>query len=367
MQQFIKTRLALAMSAGMILFFAGTICLRAQETSPDGDRISSSPTVQRTDDQNPSAATAQKTDDSQNTSTFAGESAVGKDYVIGPEDVLQIHVFEVNDLNETVRVANDGTIAMPLLGPVTAAGLTPDELRNNLERELGKNLLQHPQVSVFVAEYHAQPVSVIGAVEKPGLYQITGPRTLVEMLSMAGGLSKRTSGPAGSTLYVTRSSGFSNVPRVPGIHQIAPNKVEINIKSLLYSHNDGLNIPIKPRDIISVARADVIYVTGRGVMKAGGFLLEDRDQVTVLQALAMAEGLSPDAAKNQARILHTKEDGSKVETRLDLDKILKDKAPDPVLAANDILFVPNNAEKAALKRGSDIVLSTLSGILIFRP
>jgi protein involved in polysaccharide export with SLBB domain len=171
-------------------------------------------------------------------------------YIIGPEDVLDIDVFNVPELAKSVRVANDGTISLALIGQVEAAGLTSDQLREKVEKKYSQTYLQDPHVSVFVKEFHAQPVSVIGAVEQPGLYQLTGPRTLIEMLSMAGGLAKRTSAPAGRTLYVTRKSGFGDLPMAEGMQLVAPDKLEINIKRLLYSNDNALNIQIQPLDTI---------------------------------------------------------------------------------------------------------------------
>lgn len=298
---------------------------------------------------------------------LSADSGVGPDYEIGPEDVLKIEVFQVNDLDETVRVSNDGTIAVPLLGRIVASGRTPDQLRKVLEQAYGLNYLQNPQVSVFVTEFHAQPISVIGAVQKPGLYQITGPRTLVEALSLAGGLASGKGAAPGKTVYVTRQAGFPNLHVVPGMQLVAPNKIAINIKDLLYTRDTGLDVPIRPHDIIAVAKASVIYVAGSGVRKPGGFVLEDRDEVSVIQAMAMAEGLAPDAAKHHARIIHTEADGSRVDIPIDIEKILKQKAPDPNLAANDILYVPLSGGKAALRKSTQAIVQTVSGFIIFHP
>jgi polysaccharide export outer membrane protein len=294
-----------------------------------------------------------------------GVDKLGPNYIIGPEDVLDVDVFNVPELRKTVRVSNDGTIGLSLLGHVKAAGLTAEQLRAELEKKYGETYLQNPQVSVYITEYHAQPVSVIGAVERPGLYQLTGPRTLIEILSMAGGLAKRSSAPAGKTLYVTRKGGFGDLSVAEGMQLVAPEKLEINISRLLYSHDDSLNIKIHPRDTISVTKADVIYVVG-DVRKPGGFVLEDRENLTVLQALAMAEGVLSTAAKSQSRIIRKTAEGGRTEIPVDLKKVLAGKSPDEVMAANDILFVPNSAAKSALKRGAEAAIGTVSGILIYR-
>lgn len=289
----------------------------------------------------------------------------GLNYAIGPEDILEIEVFNVPELHKTVRVSNDGLIGVPLLGYVTAAGFTTDQLQKDLEEKYGATLLQDPQVSVYIREYHAQPVSVIGAVERPGLYHLTAPRSLIEVLSMAGGLAKRTSAPAGSSLFVTRKGGFGDLAPVEGMQQLSPEKIEINISRLLYSEAAALNIEIQPRDTISIAKADVVYVVG-DVKKPGGFVLEAQENLTVLQALALAEGTLSTAAKSQSRIIRKAADGSQTEVPVDLKKVLAGKSPDVVLAANDILFVPNSAAKSAIKRGAEATIATISGVVMYR-
>jgi len=295
----------------------------------------------------------------------AVEPRLSAEYVIGPEDVVDIDVFSVPELAKTVRVANDGMISLPLIGRVRAAGLTVGEFRRQLEAEWGRTYLQDPQVTVYVREFHARPVSVIGAVERPGLYQLTGRRSLIEMLSMAGGLAKRNSDPPGRTVIVTREGGFADVQLLEGMRLLAPDKLEINIRRLLYSHQDELNILVRPLDIISVSKADIVYVVGE-VKKPGGFVLQDQERVTVLQALALAEGANGTARKSAAMIIRRQPDGSRTEIPMDLGKVLKGKAPDVEMAANDILFVPTSTGKAAALRGAEAALGTISGILVYR-
>ena len=286
-------------------------------------------------------------------------------YILGPEDVIKIDVLNVPELSKTtVRIANDGTISLPLIGRVKAAGLTAEQLRKELADKWGENYLQDPQVTVFVNEFKAKPVSVIGAVEKPALYPLTGQRTLIEMLSMAGGFGKRNTSAAGRTVLVTRKSGFKDLQPVDGMHVRGPDQIEIDLNRLLYTRDEALNIEIKPLDIISVSKADVVYVAG-AVKRSGGFVLEDRPTMTVLQAITMAEGTTASAAKGAARILRTNPDGSRTEVRINLGKIQKGKAEDVTLAANDILFVPESKGKFLSQQASQTGVAALTGWLIW--
>lgn len=295
----------------------------------------------------------------------AGITGASPDYVIGPEDVVEIEVFDVPELKKKVRVSNDGMIGLALIGRVKAAGLTVDQLREQLEARYRESYLQDPQISVFIADYKGQSVSVIGAVEKPGIYQLTARRTLIEILSMAGGLAKRSSAPAGRTLIVTRKGGFGDLPVVEGMRFLSDERLEIEIRGLLYSQESGLNIEVRPSDTISVARADLVYVVG-DVKRPTGILMEDRDDLTVLQAIAVAEGLNRTASRKKARILRRNEDGSKTEIPVNLGDVLSGKAPDLTLAANDVLFVPDSRGKVMVQRGLETAAATISGVIIWR-
>jgi polysaccharide export outer membrane protein len=330
--------------------------------------------AQHTQDQPASQAPQAVQTPTTNAETTAGKAPGNSDqpsatfvdpnYVLGPEDVIAIDVFNVPELSKAVRVANDGQISLPLIGRVQAAGLTAEQLRQELAEKWGENYLQDPQVTVFVNEFKAKPVSVIGAVEKPGLYPLTGQRTLIEMLSMAGGFGKRGTSPAGRTVLITRTSGFKDLQPVEGMHVRGPDQIEVDLNRLLYTRDEGLNIEIKPLDIISVSKADVVYVEG-AVKRPGGFVLEDRPAMSVLQAIAMAEGLTGTAAKGSARILRTNQDGSKTEVPINLVKILRGKARDTTLVANDVLFVPDSKKKIAGLRATDATISTITGWLIW--
>ena len=310
------------------------------------------------------------------------------EYRIGPEDLLEISVFEAPELNRSVRVSASGEISLPLLGAVRAAGLTPRELEYVLQELMRRSYLKDPHVGVFVREMQSHPVSVFGAVKKPGVFQIRGAKTVLEILSMAEGLED----DAGDTVLVMRGASFRVVPEQTGDlrgasadtsaaanqtgapvvessspkEEPTPGTIEINLKNLLESGDARDNVSVYPGDIVKVPRAGIVYVVGE-VKKPGGFVLKSNENISVLQAIALAEGLERTAAKGHARIIRTDESTSqRKEIALDLGKILAGKAPDPILQAKDIVFVPNSAARSALTRGLEVTLQTVSGVLIFR-
>lgn len=302
-----------------------------------------------------------------------------EDYRIGAEDLLEISVFEAPELNRTVRVAASGEISMPLLNTVQAAGLTPRELEFVLQELLRRTYMKDPHVAVFVREMQSHPVSVFGAVKKPGVFQIRGAKTLVEVLSMAEGLAD----DAGDTVIVMRRAGLPEAadprpakPVATGIPQNHSTKdvtdaatgktVEIDVKNLLQSGDPHSNVLIHPGDVVKVTRAGVVYVVGE-VRKPGGFVLKTNENVSVLQALALAEGLTRTSAKSRAQIIRTNEaTGARSEIPINLSKILSGKAADPLLRPKDIVFVPNSTGRTAFYRGAEAAIGIGSGLIIYR-
>lgn len=310
----------------------------------------------------PDAATPAQTEESTN---LLLSNRIGPNYVIGPEDVLLIDVFNVPELSKlSVEVGNDGNISVPLLGNVKAAGLTQHQLRDELADEWGKKYLQDPQVMLTIQEFKSRPVSVVGAVAKPGEYYLTGRRTLVEVLAMAGGPAS-LGAAAGKNVMVERPEGFQDLPQVDGLTQTAPDKVSIEMKKLLYSQDTDLNIEIKPFDVITVSRAGIIYVVG-AVNRPGGFVLDNKDSVSVLEAMAMAQGVGPNAKARDARILKQTANGIQTSKPIDLKKVLEGKAPDVMLEANDILVIPNSASKALGRQSLATTMGILTGLVIYR-
>jgi polysaccharide export outer membrane protein len=313
------------------------------------------------------------------------------EYTIGPEDVLDINVFEAQEMNREVRVSASGEISLPLLGAVRAAGLTPRELETSLEELLHQKYMKDPHIGVFVREMQSHPVSVMGAVRKPGVFQIRGNKTLLEILSLAEGLAD----DAGEEVIILRGAGQNNTPgslseKANDVTESSPamrlqesdsaaamgggteksnsfseNVVRVNLKDLLDSADPSHNPAVYPGDIVKVSRAGIVYVVG-AVKRPGGFAMKTNERISVLQAIALSEGLTHTAAKNGARIIHTNEqNGARTGTPIDLGKILTGKSPDPMLGPRDIVFVPDSAAKSTFSRGVDVAAQTAAGLLIF--
>lgn len=319
-------------------------------------------------------------------------SAVG-DYQIGPEDLLKISVLEAPDLSRTVRVSDDGDISLPLLGTVEVAGLSTRGLESVLENLLRRTYMKDPQVSVFVKEMRSHAVSVFGAVEKPGVYQIRNAKTLIEVLSMAQGLAD----DAGDTVIVMRSGTDSGDPgrgvlldsKFTATNEPSPKSAQsepspagqtthmisgtesitVNLKDLLDSSSSRSNVLVYPGDAVKVTRAGIVYVVG-DVHKPGGFLLKTNENISVLQAIALAEGITPTSNRKKARIILAGEaNGLRKEIPIDLKKILAGKAPDPLLRPNDILFVPTSSGKAALHglaQTTAMIAASVSNAAVYR-
>jgi polysaccharide biosynthesis/export protein len=283
-------------------------------------------------------------------------------YVLGPDDQISIRVLDVDEIDPTkpIRVDVDGFVDVGLIGKIKAAGLTVDQLEASLTQSL-KRYVQNPKVSVIVTDYRSQPVSVLGAVNAPGVYSLTGPNTIVEALSKAGGLRP----DSGDTIHITRLSSEGNIPlasaTIDPSHSFSTATLEV--KALLSAKNPQEDILVKPGDVISVPRADLVYVVGT-VRQPGSFPLTERQDISVLQALSMAQGLDKGSAPKHAKILRGGFAGQKKEMiPVNLSDILRGKAPDLPLMANDILFVPTNTAKNAGLRAIEAALQagTLAG------
>jgi polysaccharide biosynthesis/export protein len=301
------------------------------------------------------------------------------EYRMGAGDLLEVSVFEAPELGRTVRVSETGEISLPLLGVVRASGLTPRQEEGLLEELLRRSYMKDPHVTVFVKEMQSHAVSVFGAVRRAGVFQIRGAKTLLEMLSMAEGLAD----DAGDTVLVVRpsigaednqpvdSADAATVPVSFAEHAesdaAAGGRVEeIPLKNLLESGDARLNVLVFPGDLVKVPRAGIVYVVGE-VKRPGGFQLKGNENISVLQAIALAEGLTGTSAKSKARIIRTDQaTGKRTEIAIHLGKVFAGKLPDPTLEPRDILFVPKSASRSALYRGLEAAVSVGTGLAVYR-
>jgi polysaccharide biosynthesis/export protein len=307
------------------------------------------------------------------------------DVPVGTGDLLHIDVFDVPELSRDVRVGDAGDISYPLIpGRIQAAGLTPFQLEEKMEHLLVENgLVTHPQVSVFVKEQNSQPVSVVGAVLKPMVYQVIRPTTLLEILADAGGISD----DAGSIVIVTRGSttpGSRNAAALIGASAggsagstadspndplgQGPQTIAIRLQNLLESGDSSYNISIYGGDVVSVPRAGIVYVTGAGISQPGGYVLQSHgEQITVLKAVALAHGMTGFAKPDDAVIMRNnpvtgKRDAIPVRIR----QIENHKTEDVAMKSNDILYIPDNLGLKILAKGAEAAVTVGTGVAIYR-
>ncbi len=288
-----------------------------------------------------------------------------RSYELGPDDEITIRALEISEISDKpVQIDASGYIRLPMLGRVKAAGLTPAQLESAIAERLKAYVLE-PEVSVSVTQFRSQPVSVLGAVRAPGVYQLQGRKTLVEVLSMAGGLDQDK---AGSSVKITRRLQEGRLPLAGAYDD--PNGefsiAEVNLKEILNADAPAANITLKPHDVLTVPRAQLVYVTGQ-VQRAGGFVLNERKTMTVLEALTLAGGTITAASPKNSRILRREADGAeRTEIAVNVESILSGAAPDVPMQPDDILFIPSSAPKRAALRAVEAAIQMGTGVVIWR-
>lgn len=266
---------------------------------------------------------------------------------LGAGDLVEVSVYNVPELNTKLRVSNTGEIYLPLIDYVHVAGLTLDEAEAVIERRLDSGgFVKSPHVQIFVQEYNSAGASVLGEVTKPGVYPILGDQKLFSLISTAGGLTDR----AGKSITVT--------------HRDQP-PVTVPISHNIEDHPES-NITVLPGDIVTIRRADIVYVVGE-VNRPSGFLM-DGGHISVLQAIALAGGTNSTAKLNAARIVRKGPSGPII-VPVQLKKLMEAKISDLPMQADDILFVPTSARKLLQARTADaaVQMATAVGIVAIRP
>jgi polysaccharide export outer membrane protein len=261
-------------------------------------------------------------------------------YVLGPEDRLQLWVRDSPEISSrTYLIDNGGQINLPLIGRVKAAGWSVEEFEAVLREQISK-YIREPDVTVTILEFRSSPVYVFGAVGKPGIVQLLGPKTLVEVLSMAGGMSPEAS----NSVFVTRRLEYGQIPVASAI--VDPNEefsiAEIILQDVIQARRPGENIVIRPFDVISIPKRETIYVTG-DVRSPGAFQPKERGTLSVLEAISLAGGFTNTARPREARIMRPILGGPKrYEIALDAKDIADGKAADYNLQPGDVLVIPGS-------------------------
>jgi polysaccharide export outer membrane protein len=267
--------------------------------------------------------------------------------LIGAGDLLEVSVYGA-DFDKQVRVSDTGEISLPLVGPLKVSGLSIHDAEQAVAKQLSqRGYFNDPQVWVFEREYATQAISVLGEVQKPGIYPLPGDRKLFDAISAASG----TTATAGSQVAIT--------------HRGRPNHPEIVQFSYDANAIQGSNPRVFPGDTVVVSKAGIVYVVG-DVRQPKGIVMEN-SRMTVLQAIAIAQGTNPTAALDSAKIVRKSAHGGPQETPIRLKKILAAKAPDPTLQAEDILFIPTSTAKSAGKRTLEAIVQAATGLAVYHP
>jgi polysaccharide export outer membrane protein len=308
-------------------------------------------------------AQSSTSDSSIATANAVDVTGLARAYTLGPEDTLSIKVLNVDEISEDpYPIDLQGNIDLPVVGTAHAAGLTVSQLQVILTSKF-REYVRTPGITISIAEFRSQPISVLGAVMNPGIHQMRGRKTLFEVISEAGGLKTE----AGNIIKITRRKEFGDVP-LPAAYTDSTKQFsigEVTIRSVMQAQNPAENITVQPFDVITVPKADLIYVIGN-VKRPGGFPLSEKPTISLLEALALAEGLERTAGPKNSKILRASAgSASRTEIPIDVKKILNGEASDVQLLPDDILFIPNSAAKSASARAIEAMIQVGTGVMIY--
>lgn len=266
---------------------------------------------------------------------------------IGAGDQLDIEVFDTPELSGSVRVSQTGEINLTVLGNIQVAGLTPNQAARKIESELkSRGLLIDPHVTVAIAEYATQGATVTGEVRSPGLYPTLGSRRLLDMIALAGGVLP-TAGRTASVLHRDDPHNPRNIILVP--------------------HNNALsaqeNPVISPGDTVVIDKASIVYILG-DVGKAGGYLVDNNERLSLLQALSLAGGWTRTSAQSKVILIRQVPEGRE-EIKLDLRHMVHGEQADIKMSNGDILFVPSSLGKIFAYQGVGAVVNGAEQALVY--
>jgi polysaccharide biosynthesis/export protein len=327
------------------------------------------------------------------------------DYLIGAGDLISVQVFDVPEISRELRVSQTGTVGIPLI-PVRlhVSGLTEMQAERKIQEVLEANgLVSHPEVTVTVKEKKSRPITIVGAVFRPMVYEADRQVRLIDVLAAAGGINpdagdhviitrperdpssdSATAGtstddsapaltqdpaPAADSSPAPPDSGVAAALPPPDPSQVPPllaNTITISLNQMLEAGDMANNIVILPGDVVTVPHAGIIYVLG-AVSKPGGYTVaNDRAQLTALKVLSLAGGLNRTAKSDHAVIVRKDTNGQQHEVEVDLKKVMRFQEEDVQLRPSDILYVPTSGGKSAAFRFAELSLAVGTGVLIYR-
>lgn len=283
-------------------------------------------------------------------------NTVRPDYTMGPEDQILIRSTQVPEINERpFRIDSDGFVDLPIVGKIRAGGMTLQSFEKELTAKL-REFVRDPQVYISLAQFRGEPVFFVGAFGAPGIYPLSGRRTLVEMLTVVGGISPN----ATRRIKITRRTDYGPMP-LPNAVENAEKKistVEISLSSLSENINPEEDIVLQPYDVISAERAERVYVSGE-VARAASIELGERSSISIAQALTEAGGFTPNAKRSQVRVLRLiSGTDRRAEILIDAAKVFAGKDRDFPLLPNDVVYVPpSRMQEFAIRSGTGLVTS----------
>ena len=289
----------------------------------------------------------------------AAKGLSGEEYRIGANDVLSVSILDSPEFSGKFRVSDVGVIDMAgVSAPIQAEGETTSELARAIRKAfIDAKQLRDPKVNVFVEEYRGRTVTVLGAVAKPGVYPLQQRINVLEALSLAGGALPN----AGSTVTIVRGAASAEATgTVVGSVKI------VDMSRLAQGEDVSANVEVKNGDVVNVSAAQVVYVLG-AVAKPGGFVMSNPSAgVSVVQAVALAEGFRQVASTHHGIIVRqsTSEKGRQ-EIPVDIAEMMAGKETDMLLAPNDILYIPESGAKKAAKVMGDVAMATVNGVAIY--
>lgn len=267
---------------------------------------------------------------------------------IGPGDVLSIMVFDTPELSaDAARVSQSGEVSLPVLGLVQVAGLNTSEAARRIESELRSHgIMIDPHVTVSAVEYATQGVTVLGEVRTPGVYPTFGGRRLLDVIALAGGVAPS----AGKIVTIAHRDDPQH-----------PIKVGLVAKAEMLGSQQ--NPMILPGDTLVVGRAGIVYILG-AVTKPGGYLIDNNEHISLMQALTLAGGWDKAAGLSRARLIRKVPEGHK-ELMLDLKHVLNGQQADIRVEDGDILYLPISIGKTLAYKGMDAAIAAAQTAVIY--